>query len=234
VLIQHPPPQGSASTNIASQAVCANTARKLSRRPASAGDHRDDRTAPHVVAHRVRGVGQFRPSARSSWAGSVMTPWTPTAMAACRSAGPGSHRPTKTTRSRRGSARSAQRRAAASIDVVAQHRITSRRQDAFSRGHAPTPLAGYDAAPSGRQRLGMNPKLGTEKGDSVERKPRSATTDAPLTCPQCEKSPKKGRPPPGGEEAEVVVYQPRGVGLMHTRHKPSNPHYTHGTAGVCK
>ena len=42
--------------------------------------------------------------------------------------------------------------------------------------------------------------------------------------------PKKGRPPPGGEEAEVVVYQPRGVGLMHTRHKPSNAHYTHGTA----
>ncbi|ORB50813.1 hypothetical protein BST42_18790 [Mycolicibacterium rhodesiae] len=38
---------------------------------------------------------------------------------------------------------------------------------------------------------------------------------------------KKGRPPPGGEEAEVVVYQPRGVGLMHTRHKPSNTHYTH-------
>ena len=28
-------------------------------------------------------------------------------------------------------------------------------------------------------------------------------------------TPKKGRPPPGGEEAEVVVYQPRGVGLMH-------------------
>jgi hypothetical protein len=24
------------------------------------------------------------------------------------------------------------------------------------------------------------------------------------------------------------VYQPRGVGLMHTRHKPSNAHYTHG------
>ena len=42
------------------------------------------------------------------------------------------------------------------------------------------------------------------------------------------KGPEKGRPPPGGEEAEVVVYQPRGVGLMHTRHKPSNPHYTHG------
>jgi hypothetical protein len=43
-----------------------------------------------------------------------------------------------------------------------------------------------------------------------------------------EDSPKKGRPPPGGEEAEVVVYQPRGVGLMHTRHKPSDIHYTHG------
>ena len=40
----------------------------------------------------------------------------------------------------------------------------------------------------------------------------------------------KGRPPPGGEEAEVVVYQPRGVGLMHTQHKPSNAYYTHGTA----
>jgi hypothetical protein len=51
------------------------------------------------------------------------------------------------------------------------------------------------------------------------------------SCPKCEYvTPKKGRPPPGGEEAEVVVYQPRGVGLMHTRHKPSNAHYTHGTA----
>jgi hypothetical protein len=44
-----------------------------------------------------------------------------------------------------------------------------------------------------------------------------------------ERGPQKGRPPPGGEEAEVVVYQPRGVGLMHTRHKPSTIHYTHGT-----
>jgi hypothetical protein len=41
-------------------------------------------------------------------------------------------------------------------------------------------------------------------------------------------APERGRPPPGGEEAEVVVYQPRGVGLMHTRHKPSDAHYTHG------
>jgi hypothetical protein len=39
-------------------------------------------------------------------------------------------------------------------------------------------------------------------------------------------TPQKGRPPPGGEEAEVVVYQPRGVGLMHTRHRPSDGHYT--------
>ena len=48
------------------------------------------------------------------------------------------------------------------------------------------------------------------------------------------RGPEKGRPPPGGEEAEVVVYQPRGVGLMHTRHKPSNAHYTHGMAEGCK
>jgi hypothetical protein len=46
-------------------------------------------------------------------------------------------------------------------------------------------------------------------------------------APAEEKTPQKGRPPPGGEEAEVVVYQPRGVGLMHTRHKPSDDHYTH-------
>ncbi|RUP04764.1 MAG: hypothetical protein EKK34_12700 [Mycobacterium sp.] len=32
-------------------------------------------------------------------------------------------------------------------------------------------------------------------------------------------TPEKGRPPPGGEEAEVVVYQPRGVGLIHPRLK---------------
>jgi len=30
------------------------------------------------------------------------------------------------------------------------------------------------------------------------------------------------------------VYQPRGVGLMHTRHKPSNAHYTHGNVGERK
>jgi hypothetical protein len=40
----------------------------------------------------------------------------------------------------------------------------------------------------------------------------------------------KRRPSPGGEEARVVVYQPRGVGLMHSRHKPSDAHYTHGAA----
>ncbi len=27
------------------------------------------------------------------------------------------------------------------------------------------------------------------------------------------------------------MYQPRGVGLMHTRHKPSDAHYTHAIAG---
>ena len=31
------------------------------------------------------------------------------------------------------------------------------------------------------------------------------------------KAPQKGTTPARGEEAEVVVYQPRGVGLMHTR-----------------
>ncbi|TXI44371.1 MAG: hypothetical protein E6Q57_12010 [Mycobacterium sp.] len=47
-------------------------------------------------------------------------------------------------------------------------------------------------------------------------------------------APQKGRPPPGGEEAEVVVNQSRGVGLMHTRHKPSDAHYTHDDAASRK
>ncbi|GAB7067905.1 hypothetical protein JCM12141A_21940 [Mycolicibacterium hodleri] len=46
--------------------------------------------------------------------------------------------------------------------------------------------------------------------------------------------PRKRDDPARGEEAEVVVYQPRGVGLMHTRHKPSNAHYTHGNVGERK
>ena len=49
--------------------------------------------------------------------------------------------------------------------------------------------------------------------------------------PMRKQPPEKGRPPPGGEEAEVVVYQPRGVGLIHTQHKPSDSHYTHGSVG---
>src|ERR1700712_1553330 len=60
-----------------------------------------------------------------------------------------------------------------------------------------------------------------------------ATTDS-LAPKTGELPPEMGRPPPGGEEAEVVVYQPRGVGLMHTRHKPSNAHYTHDDGPGCK
>src|SRR6202008_5019001 len=52
--------------------------------------------------------------------------------------------------------------------------------------------------------------------EAVARK-RDSATSANWT-----KAGQKGRPPPGGEEARVVVYQPRGVGLMHTQHKPSN------------
>lgn len=49
------------------------------------------------------------------------------------------------------------------------------------------------------------------------------------------KSPgKRDDPRQGGEEAEVVVYQPRGVGLIHTRLRPSDCHYTHGFAAQCK
>jgi hypothetical protein len=44
----------------------------------------------------------------------------------------------------------------------------------------------------------------------------------------------KGTTPARGEEAEVVVYQPRGVGLMHTRHKPGHAHYTHVFEGQRK
>ena len=41
---------------------------------------------------------------------------------------------------------------------------------------------------------------------------------------------KRDDPRQGGEEARVVMHQPRGVGLMHARHKPSDAHYTHADA----
>ncbi|BBZ57201.1 hypothetical protein MPHO_41930 [Mycolicibacterium phocaicum] len=43
---------------------------------------------------------------------------------------------------------------------------------------------------------------------------------------------KRDDPRQGGEEAEVVVDQPRGVGLMHTRRCPGNAHYTHVNRAV--
>ncbi|ORB69092.1 hypothetical protein BST45_10610 [Mycobacterium shinjukuense] len=56
-----------------------------------------------------------------------------------------------------------------------------------------------------------------------------ATRDEPGWHPGTENlsTPTKGRPPPGGEEARVVVHQPRGVGLIHPRLRPSNAYYTH-------
>jgi len=48
---------------------------------------------------------------------------------------------------------------------------------------------------------------------------RNAQADRLNTVPRREFTPEKGRPPPGGEEARVVVHQPRGVGLIHPRHK---------------
>ena len=71
-------------------------------------------------------------------------------------------------------------------------------------------------------------------GHREQRKRRSATSWGEVIYPPRENTPQKGRPPPGGEEAEVVVYQPRGVGLMHTRHKPSDAHYTHARVGQRK
>lgn len=47
-------------------------------------------------------------------------------------------------------------------------------------------------------------------------------------CRQARTGAEMGRPSPGGEEARVVVNQPRGVGLMHARPKPSEANYTHG------
>jgi hypothetical protein len=41
----------------------------------------------------------------------------------------------------------------------------------------------------------------------------------------------KGTTPARGEEARVVVYQPRGVGLIHTRPRPGDFNYTHESAG---
>ena len=91
---------------------------------------------------------------------------------------------------------------------------------------------GGDMAPSPRRRT-------VDEAASVDnlgrRKRRSATTGghaAPIRI--AERATEKRDDPRQGGGAEVVVYQPRGVGLMHTRHKPSNAHYTHGMAEGCK
>ncbi|ASF94714.1 hypothetical protein CEG92_02205 [Mycobacterium avium subsp. paratuberculosis] len=42
-----------------------------------------------------------------------------------------------------------------------------------------------------------------------------------------ERPEKRDDPRQGGEEARVVVHQPRGVGLIHPRLRPSNAYYTH-------
>jgi hypothetical protein len=54
---------------------------------------------------------------------------------------------------------------------------------------------------SHRRICGQHPRCGQPAGDG----------------PAKNRPPQKGRPPPGGEEARVVVYQPRGVGLIHPR-----------------
>ncbi|ORA18079.1 hypothetical protein BST14_08090 [Mycobacterium arosiense ATCC BAA-1401 = DSM 45069] len=56
---------------------------------------------------------------------------------------------------------------------------------------------------------------------------RNAPRAAPGTPKRGKLTLEKGRPPPGGEEARVVVHQPRGVGLIHPRLRPSNAYYTH-------
>ena len=93
--------------------------------------------------------------------------------------------------------------------------------------------------PCGARRWDTSPKCGFVDRDascaqSVSR--RSPRTDGTIPATRSrqaehrstrEFTPEKGRPPPGGEEARVVVYQPRGVGLIHPRLRPSNAYYTH-------
>ena len=115
------------------------------------------------------------------------------------------------------------------VDVVAQQR---RRRPGRGYRHwsfiSPQCVAAGRRASAVAPSWGWTTRLWMNEFQSVHRKRDSATSaDFPDLSGQ-RKAPEKGRPPPGGEEAEVVVYQPRGVGLMHTRHKPSDAHYTHG------
>ena len=82
----------------------------------------------------------------------------------------------------------------------------------------------------------MKPRLWKNRPGAA---PRKLMEDADILVgapegPLRRTTPEKGTTPARGEEAEVVVYQPRGVGLMHTRHKPSNAHYTHADMGERK
>ncbi|BBY19172.1 hypothetical protein MLIT_47640 [Mycolicibacterium litorale] len=123
------------------------------------------------------------------------------------------------------------------VDVVAQRGFAQQDEHSGGGGHGTTVACG--STPQRRPAPELLPNVdepatvdnfGAALGDLG-----SATFRHHRSYPDCENNPpKKGRPPPGGEEAEVVVYQPRGVGLMHTRHNPGNAHYTHGTATECK
>jgi hypothetical protein len=101
------------------------------------------------------------------------------------------------------------------FDFVAQLRIGDQCENPTARVHGPTLGGSGDTAPCPQSHLWTKTDLCMNAHCAASVTARFSA----MVRGECrgEKTPEKGRPPPGGEEAEVVVYQPRGVGLIHTR-----------------
>ena len=228
-----PPLQGSASTRSASPAVRARAVANTDA-PAPPLAPTTATLGPHAPASGAAASDSTAINS-ASCVGSTITCCAPNATATCQSCGVGAAVPTRATRARRGTARSTHRCAAA------VSRTTAAAADhAFAPDSSPTLTSRTPAAAATRATSAKSGSSATSArtvpGDRVSvgagmhspcgggathamgvsqivdegRSGDNSSAAKALRRPR-----KMRRPPPGGEEAEVVVYQPRGVGLMH-------------------
>ena len=233
-----PPPHGSASISSAAVAVCASAVAN-SEAPAPPRPGTTATTAPRRPSSRDDSAASESSATRSpSCAGNVMTCWAPTDIAACHSATSGSVRLTRTTRARRGNARSAQRRAPCAVEQdghSARPRLaagrfgcmddghTGRRRDAVHVG-AQCRITDERQGPVGcghhptlRAGAAMAPSLHRELWMNPDlwtepaRKQHSAKGGC-VNMSGLRKGLQKGRPPPGGRRRRSSCISPGGSG----------------------
>ena len=130
--------------------ICANAVAKTEA-PAPPRPAITPTTAPRRSSSRHASAASDSSAINSpSCAGSVMTCCAPTAMAAWKSAASGSERTTRTTRARRGSARCAQRRAAATSSNTATAPVHALRPDGSDAWTTGSPTAAATRSTSSR------------------------------------------------------------------------------------